>query len=338
MKKTVKVKFVGFWQNFVPETTFIYSIINKFYNIEFSDEPDYIICAPFPDNNGSFYPYCAYPQIRIMDSGENYIPDFNLVDYAISPYPIDFSDRHCYFPQCLKNSSGLLDPLFNKNRNYPETILDEKPYFANFIASHESEGNIRGDFFKKLCEYKRVESPGSYLNNMDGNTGVSRKNGSKSDLQKKCKFTLCFESTKHEGFVTEKISDAFCADTIPVYYGSDEAKNIFNPKSFIHCSDYESFDKVIEKIIELDNDDEKYLEMLRQPIFNDDDYYNKKMAEAEAFVKNIFSQPVEKAYRRSMVYLPKYHENYINRVLNCDDDKEYSIKHKAKIIFNKLKK
>ena len=157
-------------------------------------------------------------------------------------------------------------------------------------------------FFKKLCEYKRVESAGTYLNNMPNGETVRWKNDSKRQLQTKCKFTLCFESTKHEGFVTEKIVDAFYADTIPVYYGSDNVKDIFNPDAFINCSDYESFDAVIEKIKELDNDDEKYLEMLRQPIFKEDNFPQKKLQEFETYIKHIFDQPIDKSYRRSKVY------------------------------------
>ena len=145
-------------------------------------------------------------------------------------------------------------------------------YCPNFIARHESEGNIRGDFFKKLCQYKRVESPGSYLNNMPGGAVVDWLDGSKTEFQRKCKFTLCFESTLHYGFVTEKIMDAFYADTIPVYYGSPTVTDIFNKDAFINCTDYPSFDAVIEKIKELDQDDEKYLQMLRQPILVDPDY------------------------------------------------------------------
>ena len=53
-----------------------------------------------------------------------------------------------------------------------------------------------------------MESPGSYLNTMPDGKVVSFENESKVDFQRKCKFTLCFESTNHYGFVTEKIMDA----------------------------------------------------------------------------------------------------------------------------------
>ena len=140
-------------------------------------------------------------------------------------------------------------------------------------------------------------------------------NTSKTEFQRKCKFTLCFESTKHEGFITEKITDAFYADTIPVYYGSSNVTEIFNKEAFINCSDYDSFDDVIAKIIELDNDDEKYLEMLRQPILVDPQYPQKLADGLEQFVLHIFEQPLEQAYRRSRVYIPQHYNDYLATAL-----------------------
>lgn len=306
--KTVKIKFVGFWDGFDPELNIIYQILKKHYDVRIVDDPDYIICSMF----GTPYEYCKYPQVRIMYSGENYVPDFNLVDYALCPYPIHFFDRCCYRPVLIGNF-GQAMALQTKDRNYPASILNEKPYFANFIAGHESEYNIRGDFFKKLCKYKRVESPGIYLNNMPNSETVSFLDQSKNDFQRKCKFTLCFESTNHTGFITEKITDAFFGDTIPVYYGSSTVSDIFNPDAFINCNDYPSFDAAIEKIIELDQDDDKYLEMLRQPVFLDPEFAEKTLDDIEKFIINIFEQPIEKAYRRSMVYIPKEHEGFLKR-------------------------
>lgn len=305
--KTVKIKFVGFWDGFNPETNILYQILKKHYNVVITDDADYVICSVFDTP----YEYCNYPQVRIMYSGENYIPDFNVVDYALCPYPVEFLDRCCYRPVFVWNFDQI---RYLQNRK-PDisSLSEEKIYFANFIASHESEFNIRGDFFKKLSEYKRVESPGRYLNNMNDSTVVSFLDSSKTDFQRKCKFTLCFESTKHEGFITEKITDAFFSDTIPVYYGSSTVTDIFNPKAFINCSDYSSFDEAIEKIIELDRDDEKYLEMLSQPVFVDPDFAEKTINYIESFIISIFDQPLEQAYRRSRVYAAKNHEDFLKR-------------------------
>jgi hypothetical protein len=304
--KTIKVKYVGFWDTHDFRIEHFHKILEKHYHIEESDAPDFVICSVF----GEPYTFCQYPQPRIMFSGENYIPDMNLVDYAIAPYPLSFGDRYCFFPVCVDNM-GHCSELGKKDRNYSKDILLQKNYFANFIAGHESEHNIRGDFFKRLCEYKRVESPGSYLNNMSEPITLSHLDGSKIAFQRKCKFTLCFESTKHEGFVTEKITDAFYSDTIPVYYGSSTVKQIFNPKAFIDCSDYPSMDAVIDKIIELDQDDDKYMEMLRQPIFNDPHFVDNIMSNLENFILSIFEQSPSEAYRRSRVFWGKRYNDHL---------------------------
>lgn len=329
--KTVKIKFSGMYPGFEPDWSDIYNIMVKHYDVQIVDDPDYIICDIF----GTPYEYCQYPQVRILTNGENYIPDFNVVDYAISRYPVTLQDRNFYLPGCIGRMERWT-ALPQKDRNYPETILQEKPYFANFIASHDSEYNIRGDFFKKLCGYKRVESPGTYLYNMPGDVKVQWSQNSKIEFQRKCKFTLCFESTKHEGFITEKIADAFFSDTIPVYYGSDNVTDIFNPKAFINCSDYASFEEVMERIKELDQDDEKYLEMLRQPIFVDPDYPQRLLDDLEAYICHIFDQPLEQAYRRSRVFHAKRYDDFLQEANENRKKRDNSLAKKTRMLAHKL--
>lgn len=314
--KTIKLNFAGVHEQvYNKEQNLICDILrNNGFDVQISDDPDYLICESWGANP---YSYCGTPQVRIMYSAENMIPDFTLIDYSICPYPIQFGDRSFQLPVCVWPRSHWIS-LATKDRNYSRDVLTQKTYFANFISSHESEYNIRGDFFKKLCEYKRVESPGSYLNNMPNGEVVDWMDDSKADFQRKCKFTLCFESTMHYGFVTEKIMDAFYADTIPVYYGSPTVTDIFNKDAFINVADYDSFEAAIEKIRELDQDDEKYLEMLRQPILVDPDYPRRLEEELCAFVCHIFEQPVEKAYRRSRVYLPKTCDDYLAEAVGVE--------------------
>lgn len=308
MKKTIRIKFVGFWNGFVPEKTRIYLDLSKIYNIEITDSPDYIICSCFEP----LYDYCNYPQVRIMDVGENYIPDFNMVDYAISRYPVSLLDRSFFYPGCIDfrgRFESLLGPRDKKDLNF----VKDKRFFANFIASHESEDNIRGDFFKLLSQYKRVESPGTYLYNMEDDISVNWKDNSKTDFQRQCKFTLCFESTKSGGFVTEKITDAFVSDTIPVYFGSEEIFEIYNKDAFVYCSSRDDFDATVQRVIELDQNDDKYLDMINQPLLNPKFDYQQFREDYEAFLRHIFEQPVEQAYRRSRVFVSKQHEDFLKQ-------------------------
>ncbi len=328
--KTIKLNYAGVGDYFNKEQNLIYDILkNNGFDVQITEDPDYLICDFFDENP---YSYCGKPQLRIMYSGENFIPDFNLIDYAISPYPIVFGDRHFQLPGCVWPRSHWM-ALVEKDRNYSMDFVKGKEYFANFIASHESEYNIRGDFFKELCRYRRVESPGTYLNNMPEGFTVDWLNDSKSDFQRKCKFTLCFESTLHHGFVTEKLMDAFYADTIPVYYGSPTAADIFNKDAFINVADFASFEEAIEKIMELDQDDEKYLAMLRQPVLVNPDYPRQLEEELNDYICHIFQQPLEKAYRRTRVYHPKTCDDYLARAV---DSETLTMKNLMKRIVKKL--
>lgn len=305
--KTIKVKYLGFFPGFGPETNPLVRVISRFYNLVESDDPDFIISNVFDE----LFDYCHYKQPRIMYSGENYIPDFNSIDYAFSPYNICFYDRHIQFPIFLFDYNGHGEKLLQKNRNYSDDFLSSKNYFACFIASHESQYGIRGSFFKKLNSIKRVESIGSYLNNMPNGIEVNHLDGTKERFQRKCKFSLCFESTVHKDFITEKITDAFFTDTIPIYYGSPNVTEYFNEKAFINCSSYDNFDQVIERIIELDSDNDKYLETLRQPIFKDDQLIEDIIKNVEQSIINIFEQSPTEAIKRSVIYSPKRYEDYL---------------------------
>ena len=57
-------------------------------------------------------------------------------------------------------------------------------------------------------------------------------------------------------------------NTLPIYWGNKLIEKDFNTRSFLNYYDFESEEALIERIIEIDNNDEKYLEMLEQPWFN----------------------------------------------------------------------
>ena len=310
--KTIKIKFMGFWPTFDPKNAHYMKLLYKNYNVVECEDADYIICSLFDE------PYCYLKEegkIRLFFSGENYIPDFNLIDYAICSYPIDYYDRNFYWPECVF-PNGHFERLRYRRTDFTELDLAEKPYFANFIASHDSEYNLRSRFVEILNRYKRVECPGTFMNNMLDGFNVSFTDNSKTDFQKKSKFTVCFESTEHYGFITEKITDAFYSETIPIYFGSANVTDIFNKEAFINVSDYPSLEAAAEKVIELDQNNELYLEMLNRPALVDPEYYEKLVDSEEKFLKNIFEQDYDKARRISPFYNTKRHISFLKNAVN----------------------
>ncbi|MBQ8427724.1 MAG: hypothetical protein IJX18_00555, partial [Clostridia bacterium] len=89
--KKVKISYVGVYKGFDYQIDKIYKILCAHYEVEIvkPEEAEYIICSSFDEK----YDYCKYPQIRIMYVAENYIPDLNLIDYAVCTYPVQLVDR-----------------------------------------------------------------------------------------------------------------------------------------------------------------------------------------------------------------------------------------------------
>lgn len=127
----------------------------------------------------------------------------------------------------------------------------------------------RNTLFYALNSYKHVDSVGMAFNN----TGylLMEPWGSKGffDFISQYKFVICGENTKIDQYITEKIFHGYLAHTVPIYYGSDYCKKIFDSNSFINLESItnESYKKVLDKVIELDNDDSKWLSMANANVF-----------------------------------------------------------------------
>ena len=283
-KKSIKIKFVDFWPTFDKKDNFITRVLSERYEIEFSDEPEYLFYSCMGEE------YLKYDCIRIFYTGENLRPDFNICDYAIGFDYIEFEDRYLRFPQFMLHEYDKdLESVINKQS---QQVVSKDKKFCNFIYSNSATSCPRGEFFEQLCKYKKVDSGGKYLNNIDYVVD------DKFEWQTNYKFTIAFENSSTNGYVTEKIFQAFSAGTIPIYWGNPRIAEDFNEKAFINCHAYNSFDEVIEKVRELDQNEEAYLEMLNQPVFNQKalDSYVKKEYLAD-FLYHIVDQDMIKAKR-----------------------------------------
>jgi len=80
------------------------------------------------------------------------------------------------------------------------------------------------------------------------------------------RFALVMENTKQDGYITEKIVNAFLAGCVPIYYGSLEIFDIFNPNAFIYY-DIEHPQVALERVAYLEKNETAYLDVLRnEPI------------------------------------------------------------------------
>lgn len=321
MKKDIKIKFTGFWPDFNVHENFFMKVLNKHYNVIISESPDYIFCSVvWPP-----YEECKYDGVRIHFNVENYTPDFNIHDYGISYNNLTLGDRHLQYPLYLVYEKHLL-LIPQKHLNIDADILKDKPYFCNFIYGVSRD--YREKAFEILSKYKPVMSPGTGKNNMPNHPLVQSQDD-KLDFLNKCKFTIAFDSTSLSGFATEKILHAFAGKTIPIYFGDPDIGKHFNKKAFIDVSDYDfDLEKVLERIIEIDQNDELYLSILREPVFIDKNYLPNKAIEFENFLLNIFNQDLDTAFRRSRVSSPKFHNDRLKEYNKLLSSKFHKIIHR----------
>jgi hypothetical protein len=95
------------------------------------------------------------------------------------------------------------------------------------------------------------------------------------------KFVIAFEKRINIGYVSEKIYNPMCSNTLPIYLGHEAISRDFNTKSFVHVRDFiknkeistkgsypKEFTEVAKYIMELDNNDKLYCDMLSKPWYN----------------------------------------------------------------------
>lgn len=80
------------------------------------------------------------------------------------------------------------------------------------------------------------------------------------------KFSLCYENSSYPGYVTEKLLHAKVAGTVPIYWGNQTFAMDFNPKCCVFFDG--DYDKLVQTIKQLDNDDAAYAEIASQPLFH----------------------------------------------------------------------
>lgn len=285
--KKVKIDFLNFGEKFQKTDNMFYKILSERYEVEISDSPDYIIYYPFGIE------HLKYDCVRIFWTAEQISPDFNVCDYALGYEYMNYGDRYQRHNLIL-NNYNMLKRLENRSINIAE-VKKFKTKFCNFLYGNVN-GSYRKEFFELLSKYKKVESCGRLLNNTGYYIGSSEEE--KIEWQKNYKFSIAFENVSMPGYTTEKLLHGLVANTVPIYWGNPYVIQDFNKKAFINCNDYNTFDEVIERIIEIDNNDDMFYSMLlEQPLSGKS--LNDRKLEVEKFIYHIFDQDLEEAYRRN---------------------------------------
>lgn len=318
MKKHIRIKFVDFWDDFVPEKSLFYKLLTKHYDIELSETPEYLFCSVFGDE------HLKYDCVKIFYTGENQCPDFNLYDYAIGFERLTLGDRYFRFPIYYLYES---DFAAMQAKHEIQTI-EEKSEFCSFVYSNNNASPHREEFFNKLNEYKTVSSGGRYRNNVGGPVA------DKLQFQLTHKFSIAFENSSYPGYCTEKLIQSYAARTIPIYWGDIHVAESFNEDSFINCHLFNSWDEVVEEVKRIDADDALYMKMLQTPALKapETDNYENTLLRLTDFLVHIIEQPLNQAVRYSRYY---WGLRYITRMRNYTKSYHNSLRGMANRLYMK---
>jgi len=168
----------------------------------------------------------------------------------------------CYFDTNILNES--LKRIHSNVIDCPT----KREKFCSYIATNAGFENNRQIFVEKLSKYKRVDCGGRHLNNVGGVIPPGTNASGKIEHNKQYKFAIAFENKQYPGYVTEKIYDVYKSGCIPIYWGTPDVVNDFNPSTFINANDFADFDALIEHIRRVDSDDELYASYFKQPILS----------------------------------------------------------------------
>jgi hypothetical protein len=293
--KPIRLDFCDFHPGYLKTNNFFYNLLKEHFSLEICDQPDFLIYSFFG------HQHRLHSGTKIFFTGESAAPNWKECDYALtSRYLDDPSHLRLPFYVLYGDARAIV-----KGQEDPAKILARKTKFCSFVVGnqHPRKNKNRADFFQRLSRYKRVDSGGRFLNNIGG--PVPGGTAGKVQFLRDYKFNIAFENAAIPGYTTEKLFEAMQARTLGIYWGNPLVNREFNPRSFLNYPDFPNEEALVEKIIELDRDDAKYLEYLRQPYFHEDrpnEFFDRERL--LSFFEKVFTQPIQPVSQRRKWFSP----------------------------------
>ena len=241
----------------IKNNNFFHNILSRHYEVQIVDAPDVLIFTHYGHRNR------LYSCKKIYTTQERYPPNWKECDAAVTPaYE---NHEHAYYYPYFAAFRQLGDLV----RTLPvdvDLILDERRGFCSFLHKYVDKTVAkRTQFFHELNRRKKVDAGGPALNNM----GYLVPDGeeAKMNFLAGYRFHLAFENRLCPGWTTEKFTDPFRVNSVPIYWGDQRALRWFNPKAFINVMDFRNFSECCDYILHLENSPEAYGKMLAEPAF-----------------------------------------------------------------------
>ena len=265
----ITINFKGFWPGFDYKDNlfFNYLIDNEIVTFD-TINPDITI----------FSDYYNSSEIDLNQKRILYSPENAPINSALFKYRMTFRketgenfnfQNFFYYPYFREEaeSNYSVEFLALKNR--------KKDKHINFIYSN-SKASLRNSYFQYLSRSFDIDSFGRHMNNMgllenQNHLTVHSRTIEKLNIISRYKFTIAFENSFGDGYISEKIWEPLCVNSIPIYFGHKSVFEYFNKNKIIYISDKNDFQKSISIIKEIDSSESMYKQYLNESIFKDEE-------------------------------------------------------------------
>jgi len=281
-----KICVVNFWEGAFDGDFFEYFFRACFPDLTFMDNPhdaDLIVTSVFGHTPTD-------PTKTLAYIGENIRPSFIHYNHSLSFDWDTYGGRNFRLP--LWYSRLAWDGFEQKprkdnhhNHGYEQLIpikqltqprkldIKAKDKFCALIANNP-EG-LRINLYNSISKYKQVDGYGNMFRN------PLRK--SKFAILPEYKFCLCPENSIYDGYVTEKLIDAYAGLTVPIYSGTLSVDCDFNEQAYLNYMDTKDMAFFVNRVADLDEYEELYETYYEQPLL----LKEPKLDDAIAFVRNL---------------------------------------------------
>ena len=153
---------------------------------------------------------------------------------------------------------NIINNPFNKTKNISSVVspLGSDGNYGPDGCLYKERSTLISELIKEI-EFIDFYGWGTEKSNLKGHIGE------KKDGLIDYKFSLCIENSHEKNYITEKFFDCILTNTIPIYYGCSNIKDLIPENCYILIDDIENINSVKELLIDINNNcDEIYQNML----------------------------------------------------------------------------
>lgn len=253
-KRELKVKLLNQWQEAsLSKFKIITDILEERYQVIETKSDDYDLVIDGVFGNEEIKNKKAF---KIFFTGEAIPAKIEGYDLSIGFDYLENNPNYLRIPLYYFYYGNKIDTSYKR-----EKCRTNHENFACFLVSNGRDKSYydgvdaRDHLFFKLSLYKPLLSGGNHLNNIGKIVPVKETN----DWLSKCKFTIAYENKTYPGYITEKLFQAHFAGSIPIYYSDVEAQK------------FSTEEELIDYIISIDKDDQKYCQIWNEKLIIDSD-------------------------------------------------------------------